>query len=570
MPNEQINIALKLTDEFTNNFKKFGSQLEQVTQKGEAFGREMRKVGREISYVSSSMVMLGGAITAPMILAFKSASQYSAPMLKTINQLNNEFQNLQRTIAEAILPVVQNLVDIFGRVVDKFMEFDPVLREHILKMTFLGGVILVVAGTFGVLIGRIVATAGILVMLASQFAMLLVANPILAGILASIGLIIIAMLKWKWVADTLLNTFEFVLTTIAGVFEWIKSGLWQLYSWIQRIFQTLAEWGSKLPKKFGGDMFKDLADQFKQSADASQEFATKDLELVFQRLDHLKSMVQGTADTWGKGFNKMKVSVGDFKKMLTDAMRAINELMTSQGGEKPKSGQKQVGFFDGFMAGIEQANEALSNFAQIGKDTATSMVNAMSGAFSSFFNDVFTGQLKKGTDYFRAFGQALIKIFADVLAKLVAKWITSGIMQMFSGGSKGSAFGSVLGALGGLSYAGSAFSGAGGGFATVANTGAGFQGLSYSGGGFHKGGIIKAHGGLAVDEVPIIAQRGERVLSREQNRRYEKGGDTFQPVLIIKAWDYSDIIKHKAEIEAIIESSIRKNSSLRQTIKQYS
>lgn len=33
---------------------------------------------------------------------------------------------------------------------------------------------------------------------------------------------------------------------------------------------------------------------------------------------------------------------------------------------------------------------------------------------------------------------------------------------------------------------------------------------------FHDGGIIRAHNGLAIDEVPIIAQTGERVLSRRQ------------------------------------------------------
>lgn len=42
---------------------------------------------------------------------------------------------------------------------------------------------------------------------------------------------------------------------------------------------------------------------------------------------------------------------------------------------------------------------------------------------------------------------------------------------------------------------------------------------------FHSGGVIKAHGGLnlASDEVPIIAQTGERVLSRNQNRIFEAG-----------------------------------------------
>lgn len=43
---------------------------------------------------------------------------------------------------------------------------------------------------------------------------------------------------------------------------------------------------------------------------------------------------------------------------------------------------------------------------------------------------------------------------------------------------------------------------------------------------FHSGGVIRAHGGwpwLASDEVPIIAQTGERILSRRQNRDYEAG-----------------------------------------------
>ncbi len=40
---------------------------------------------------------------------------------------------------------------------------------------------------------------------------------------------------------------------------------------------------------------------------------------------------------------------------------------------------------------------------------------------------------------------------------------------------------------------------------------------------YHQGGPVYAHGGLALDEVPIIAQTGERVLSREQNRDYEAG-----------------------------------------------
>jgi hypothetical protein len=40
---------------------------------------------------------------------------------------------------------------------------------------------------------------------------------------------------------------------------------------------------------------------------------------------------------------------------------------------------------------------------------------------------------------------------------------------------------------------------------------------------YHRGGLVRAHDGLAIDEVPIIAQTGERVLSRQQNRQFEQG-----------------------------------------------
>ena len=75
-----------------------------------------------------------------------------------------------------------------------------------------------------------------------------------------------------------------------------------------------------------------------------------------------------------------------------------------------------------------------------------------------------------------------------------------------------------------MAYSGSAMSG--GGFASVANSGISF----------HSGGMIRrAHSGmLASDEVPIIAQTGERILSRSQNAAYEKGmSKSDQPQQVI-------------------------------------
>jgi hypothetical protein len=88
-------------------------------------------------------------------------------------------------------------------------------------------------------------------------------------------------------------------------------------------------------------------------------------------------------------------------------------------------------------------------------------------------------------------------------------------------GAAGALYGSAIA----LSSAAVALGGAG-----AASTGGSVLGgiakaIPVIGGFFHSGGPIYAHGGLNLksDEVPIIAQTGERVLSRSQNRDYEAG-----------------------------------------------
>ena len=89
-----------------------------------------------------------------------------------------------------------------------------------------------------------------------------------------------------------------------------------------------------------------------------------------------------------------------------------------------------------------------------------------------------------------------------------------------------------MGAAAALTGSAAALTAAAGAIAAAAgsNTGSGIFsgaiGVVKSIFGFHQGGIITAHNGwprLRSDEVPIIAQTGERVLSRRQNRDYEAG-----------------------------------------------
>jgi len=98
---------------------------------------------------------------------------------------------------------------------------------------------------------------------------------------------------------------------------------------------------------------------------------------------------------------------------------------------------------------------------------------------------------------------------------------------------------------------------------------------------FHEGGIIRAHSGLAVDEVPIIAQTGEGVLSRKGmsalgrnnfdrlNRGDSLGGDvTNQPIVVIQAWDVRDIQRNSKAIEGVISNALDRRSPSMQKFRR--
>ncbi|MCK4248670.1 MAG: hypothetical protein KAX15_02715 [Candidatus Omnitrophica bacterium] len=108
--------------------------------------------------------------------------------------------------------------------------------------------------------------------------------------------------------------------------------------------------------------------------------------------------------------------------------------------------------------------------------------NAMADSFKSIFVGTLKGELQTAADYFNAFRNSMINMIAEIMAKWAAMKLL-GVGQ----GSAGGGGGGLGGLLGGI-----------------------FKGIF----GFHQGGMIRAHNGLAIDEIPIIAQSGEGVLSR--------------------------------------------------------
>jgi uncharacterized protein YukE len=278
----------------------------------------------------------------------------------------------------------------------------------------------------------------------------------------------------------------------------------------------------------------------------------------------------GKQGDWKNKFNELKTMFDEIGKSWTDLSSA---MANGAGASENPAG----GFWMGFEKAVSDARDNLLNLQQTGIDVANKLTTSLSTAFSSFIEDAFSGQLKRAQDYFAAFGNSILSIFSQMISKMVAEWIA---FQLMLAGKK--VFFSVINALGAT---GGAASGQGASQGTYGSENfVDIQSNTVASPYLHSGGFIRAHSGYtAKDEVPIIAQSGEGILSRRgmnalgatnfnKLNRGEGGGGgglNINIMPVIQAWDVTDIYRNKSAITSIISEAIRNNSDLRKVIKQY-
>jgi len=371
----------------------------------------------------------------------------------------------------------------------------------------------------------------------------------------------VQMLKSKW-NDFMESTGQmlwqvlgflqgFANHLVAGVFTILEYGAGVVKAFIQGIINALnglLSFGSDFFQKLMVPLIKfyELLGKLPGTVGETYRQAAAEVERFSQSLED--NTIQFNVDGLTQGLEEARQAFNLAAEESAKEAIAQYDLVFAKvkdTGDKTaeilKNVAKEVG------KGAEEAGKQFNVMEEFAKQSAHNMQNA----FSEFFFKAFTGELRSIKEVFANFGRAVLQMISNILAKLL-------LIKIFTAmaGAGGTIFGVPVASL------------------------------------FHQGGavqrrnraFIRAHNGLAPDEVPIIAQTGEGILSRRgmqalggsDNLRALNNGDsirgegiTINVNQVIQAWDAQDVWRNRKMLSNAIADDIYNNGKIRSVIRSY-
>jgi len=213
---------------------------------------------------------------------------------------------------------------------------------------------------------------------------------------------------------------------------------------------------------------------------------------------------------------------------------------------------------------IATSEDRLLEMGVVWTNIATRTSTGMHGSFSHLFFDMMKRDMDDLSDYMAEFGNVLLKILSEVIAKMM-------VVKMFP------KMGSYLGVV----PARVPTPGSGGvGVGNPGITGEGW-GIGSTG---HRGGVLRSSGKIfdSGGVVPATLLSGEGVLSRsgmrnlgEDNLSKLNQGQSIdsneqkQVIVVIQAWDTSDVMRNMKTITNAIAQNMQNNGTMRKAVQQY-
>lgn len=360
-----------------------------ATRKMEAFGQSIISTTRQLSRAASAMTFLGAGITAPIVLAFKSAEKYSNSVRNEMLRLNNTILQLRISIAESLIPIMHKVSNVIADLVQRWQALSPVMRETMLRTALVTGVFLTLGGVISTIILKIVMLIGYVIKLAGAFLALIAVNPVLALIYTAIVGILIVMWKWKEAGDVVMNTIQILcdvawagLNSVLFVTNSIAASTLAIIPGCKKLSQEYS--------KLADEALRRVGDAGKSTWNT---LATGQSNMS-RGLDNLKGQTQSWIDLF-KGLGEKEITIP----------RVISEASKT--------------FAEGWSDAVDKAIADLSNFGNMAADAVNSLVSGMRSSFSNLFQGLFKGNISSFSEFMTSIGDLFLKTISDMIAQLV-------------------------------------------------------------------------------------------------------------------------------------------------------
>lgn len=474
--NNEASKALKAAEQETRNFSSKVQEMgKKVSDDLDKLSSNFKTFGREISQVGNTFALFGGVLTGPFVLALRNASKTSFEVKEEFEKLRLVTDEFQRQVAQAVIPILSRFTNILLELLDRFNSLDPAFKNMILQGTLMAGIFLTLGGGVLSLSGKIISLVANLGSLLAAFVAFSVANPIFLSIIVSVGALLALMISFKPVADTVMNAFEIMFKTLKAGFLGVKAANEEFIASIalglSKILAGYASLGLA-----GSEMMTNMANDLAMVAGDFQVFATRDLHEAEEALKDIGTIISSGEGDWSKSFEDVKAKVEAWIESLKNAGTTTDETKANilEVNEEIRK------TYEAIILEIERMPKVFGDAVGQAIVNGKNLTESLKEAFKNMAVNIISQIVQM---------VAQMLIFDKLLDQIKSKLDSS---------SKKKGFGGVLGGV-----VGSLFGGVG---AVIGGLAGSF---------FHTGGIVKAHNGLAVDEVPIIAQKGEGILSRK-------------------------------------------------------
>lgn len=383
MANTDLNIKLQLIDNISKALTKVEEGMKSLQKTADNMGSALKNTGRELSQLGSKFALLGASITAPMILAFRSASESSLKYADTMDRVHAVSRRFSESIASSLQPVIERFAKILQAVLDQWERLSQAQRDTIVQTTFMIGVYLTLGGVFLKILGAIINIA---VALFKFIAILTSVNAGLGIVIASLILMVIYWEKVKSVAIPVLNGMEVAIGAVEiGFLKLQKTYAIVLSEIVQKFIELqtiMAQPGSPLQAQ--ALALREMGAKFNAELAAMGQNTDKEIKAIEAKIAGIFAGQDGAIVTGIENVGDIYAKVMEFINKATSAtLKNVQkefkfmESVAKQVGEGMKRAFDD-GFFNVMKGRFDSLKEVAINFGD-------SVLRAISGALSQLF-----------------------------------------------------------------------------------------------------------------------------------------------------------------------------------------